>query len=324
MSQVNAANPLAVKLAEVYKNVEAIVKMGRNKSQGYDYVRAADVVIAIRKQLIAQSVYAEINFEFVGQPYTVARAKEPAAPFSAVNVKCSIVFHDLESSYTLTGSGLGSGCDNSDKAVYKAQTGAIKYALRSAFLIPDEFDPERDESVDEPNWREAVPDYAEVQGANRSQQAKPAPRPIEASAVELQPVNEAPARQVEPPSNEPASIEPTSTNSAASTQSEELFPEEPVTDTLPTPDQMVEYRTKISKIADDLSLQGKLKASQKLPVNRKLLTFLLSITGRQSAKAITNAQWFDFFARVERVATSEHGYIGLAKLVNQSCGIDAE
>ena len=42
----------------------------------------------------------------------------------------------------------GTGTDKGDKAVYKAMTGALKYGLRHAFLIPDESDPEGDASVD--------------------------------------------------------------------------------------------------------------------------------------------------------------------------------
>ena len=34
--------------------------------------------------------------------------------------------------------------DSGDKAIYKAMTGALKYALRMNFLIPDELDPEND------------------------------------------------------------------------------------------------------------------------------------------------------------------------------------
>jgi hypothetical protein len=42
----------------------------------------------------------------------------------------------------------GTGTDKGDKAVYKAMTGALKYGLRHAFLIPDESDPEADTSTD--------------------------------------------------------------------------------------------------------------------------------------------------------------------------------
>jgi hypothetical protein len=39
---------------------------------------------------------------------------------------------------------IGTGSDSSDKAAYKAATGALKYALLTAFLIPTGDDPEND------------------------------------------------------------------------------------------------------------------------------------------------------------------------------------
>ena len=63
-------------------------------------------------------------------------------------VKATIVFHDLDFNEKLTASGLGDGADSGDKGIYKAQTGALKNALRNAFLLPDEADPEADEEVD--------------------------------------------------------------------------------------------------------------------------------------------------------------------------------
>jgi len=39
---------------------------------------------------------------------------------------------------------VGSGSDSTDKAVYKAMTGALKYALLLGFLIPTGDDPENE------------------------------------------------------------------------------------------------------------------------------------------------------------------------------------
>ena len=45
---------------------------------------------------------------------------------------------------TLDFQSIGTGADSGDKAPYKATTGAIKYALLTAFLIPTGDDPEND------------------------------------------------------------------------------------------------------------------------------------------------------------------------------------
>jgi len=66
-----------------------------------------------------------------------------------------------------------------------------------------------------------------------------------------------------------------------------------------------------------------LKASKSLPINRKLLVFLISITKAADAKSISKSQWDNFFARVDAaVANSEVGLLGLTKLVNKANGIE--
>lgn len=270
---------LREKLNRLYADIECLEKSKHNKSQNYDYVPAVLVVRTVRKALIDLKVYAEINFTFEGQPYTIARAKEPNAPFSAVNVRCTVKFLDLESLETSTHSGLGSGADLGDKAVYKAQTGALKYALKNACLAPDERDPEADESVDNGGYAPEMPAYEDWTGATAHAQMQPAPQP---------------ARE---PGDDTDSLPPTE-------------------------EQMAEYRKQFQKLGDDLSTNGKLKSSRGLPINRKLLVFLLHITKADDAKNITKGQWDNFFERVDAVKTQADGMIGLAKLVNKVNGVE--
>jgi hypothetical protein len=93
-------------------------------------------------------------------------------------------------------------------------------------------------------------------------------------------------------------------------------------DTLPTEEELTQYRKAFSTLGDDLTAKGKLKSSKGLPVNRKLLAFLLFITGAAEAKSITKAQWDDFFQRVDHVKGLEDGLVGLAKLVNKANGVE--
>lgn len=93
--------------------------------------------------------------------------------------------------------------------------------------------------------------------------------------------------------------------------------------TLPTEAELGTYRAAFSKLGDDLSTTGKLKSSKGLPINRKLLVFLLSITKAADAKNISKAQWDNFFSRVESAkANAEVGLIGLTKLVNKANGLE--
>ena len=324
---------LKEKLHKVYETVEFIEKSGRNKSQGYSFLESVAVVRAVRKQLIELRVYAEINFDFVGGPYTIAREKAPNAPFSAVNVKCSIVFHDLDSKETSTASGLGTSADTGDKAGYKAQTGALKYALKNAFLVPDEADPEADERLDENDRPTSVNDMPDYQDAQRgAPAAKPTPKPRAAAARPTQ----------APETSKPAPTEPTSTISAASAPTAAVIPttqdvpaaaqastREPgddITTELPTEAEMASIRKQFRTLGDDLAdaSKGNLKTSKGLVVNRKLLVFLLQITKAGAPEKITKAQWDNFFARVDTARQLKSGWKGLAKLVNKANGIETE
>lgn len=357
---MSAPKPLLEKMLEIYKTVDFIPKNGYNKSQSYKFMRAADVVIELRKNLIAQRVYVEVNYTFWGPAYTIARDKAPNAPFSAVSVTCNLVFHDLDSAQTLTASGVGTGCDTNDKAGYKAMTGALKYALKNAFLVPDEADPEGDESVEETRNSERSPvregssiDLPDFQESKHEEAKAAAPRAARPTTAKASPktgataaaTSPAPAPAGVPPANKPdqASLpissqprltglqnsESTTTDSSpASAQPSPAETREPgdesetVDTRMPNGEELALYRKLFQKLGDDLSTEGGLTQSPKLPIERKMLAFLLSITGANAAKEITNEQWKSFFARVEAGKNAEAvGLKGITVLINRVNGV---
>jgi len=324
---------LREKLHKIYDAIDAIEKRGRNKAQSYDYVRSADVTRAIRKQFSELRVYAEINFTFEGGPYTIARAKDKDAPFSAVNARCSIIFHDLDSEETISASGLGTGADTGDKAGYKAQTGALKYALKNAFLVPDEADPEADSSTDENTTGERIapeeiPDYNDFRGTEAVRPAPKVPPAVRPPNVALAALASAGSSQPVPFTETQPLFGATSADVLSKTETAPAAAREPGDDTeadrLPTEDELTNYRKQFSKLGDDLSTEGKLTASRALPLNRKLLVFLLSTTKVPDAKNITRGQWDNFFARVAKVRQLGNGLVELAKLVNKTNGLDEQ
>lgn len=135
---------LATKLAEVMGEVGWIPKKGRNTFQNYDYVREVDIVDSVREKLAVRKVALVpkvVHMEY--QPMTTAKG---VAGFFAV-VTMSYTFVDGESNETLTVEAVGAGTDQpGDKAFYKAQTGAKKYALTQAFLIATGDDPEDEQA----------------------------------------------------------------------------------------------------------------------------------------------------------------------------------
>jgi len=136
---------LAKKMISAVNDIDAVTKAGKNKAQDYNYVRAADVANEVRKVLVKHG----IGFLYSGSNITnrsVDRIKEGVVVGSMnyADVEVDITFTDAESGESATVKSYGCGQDTGEKAVYKAMTGALKYALRMNFLIPDESDPEND------------------------------------------------------------------------------------------------------------------------------------------------------------------------------------
>lgn len=149
---------LATKMVAAMKMIDAVEKNGTNTFQHYKYVRAADVANEVRKAMIANGI--AFTFDVVDSKHWEG-GKEGKMYFCQLTVNCT--FTDSESGEQMSGRVIGWGSDTLDKAPFKAMTGAIKYAMRMNFMIPDESDPEND-SKDVP--QQATP-YA--------QPAQPAP-----------------------------------------------------------------------------------------------------------------------------------------------------
>lgn len=133
---------LLLKLVEVMGAVDHVEKSGKNVAQGYSYMRATDLMHAVRKELASRKV-------LMATSVTSQDRWEGTTQKGGVMYYCSLVlefsFHDAETGETLGPlRAIGWGSDTGDKAPYKALTGALKYALRAQFLIPDDSDPESD------------------------------------------------------------------------------------------------------------------------------------------------------------------------------------
>ena len=137
-----AEKKLAAKLAEIMKDVGYIQKGGTNSAQGYKYVMASQVADAIREKL------ADKNIILVPVGVQVVETgRTPSEKQSLLTLKYTWRFIDGDSGETIDFESVGSGADSGDKAPYKAATGALKYALLTAFLIPTGDDPENDSAV---------------------------------------------------------------------------------------------------------------------------------------------------------------------------------
>lgn len=131
------AKNITKKLAEILKKVDRVEKKGHNDFQNYDYVTESDVVEALRGHLADAGILCVPHVETVD---IIKLEKGLIA-----TIQAEYIFTDGEETVTVRVG--GSGHDNpGDKAIYKAMTGAEKYALKQLFLIPTGDDPERDEA----------------------------------------------------------------------------------------------------------------------------------------------------------------------------------
>jgi hypothetical protein len=133
---------LAAKLAEIMGEIGRIAKGGTNSAQGYKYVMASQVADAVREKLAAHNVIMLP----VGAD-VVESGRTPSEKQSLLTIRFTWRFIDGDSGETLDFQSVGTGADSGDKAAYKATTGAIKYALLTAFLIPTGDDPENDAAL---------------------------------------------------------------------------------------------------------------------------------------------------------------------------------
>lgn len=142
-----APKSLVTKLAEACNTVGGVAKKGRNEHQRYDYVKAADVAKAIRRELFKRNILLLADEKEVTQ---VDIQTISGNAMRQVTLKVEYRLHDGDSGQILTMTAFGVAMDSGDKAIWKAKTGAQKYFLRGLGLIPDEKDdPEADTKVDE-------------------------------------------------------------------------------------------------------------------------------------------------------------------------------
>lgn len=141
-SKVKGKLTFKEKILKLQESISYIQKQGENKFDNYKYVREADVKDKFRKEMVSLELILESKFsDLTLERYVNANGK---IKFSA-SVKWSYRIIDVDNSaMCLEGVSYGTGTDAGDKAVFKAQTGAIKSGLMGNFLVPSGDEPEVD------------------------------------------------------------------------------------------------------------------------------------------------------------------------------------
>lgn len=137
---------LTKKLLKVMESLSWIEKRGENSAQNYKYVQADDVAAEVRKKLVefgvglTSSVLSTRTNEYEGNNGKKVRI---------THVEVAWIFTDTETGHSTTSVVPGEAMDAGDKAIYKAMTGSLKYAMKMNFLIPTGDDPEENSASDE-------------------------------------------------------------------------------------------------------------------------------------------------------------------------------
>ncbi len=134
-----ASSSIHKKMSEVLTAVGYIEKAGTNASQGYKYVMAAQVADKVREELSKRGLSIVPSTVDVIESGQTISGKQ-----SLITLKVTWRITDSESGEYVEFQSIGSGSDSTDKGVYKAQTGALKYGLLMGFLIPTGDDPENE------------------------------------------------------------------------------------------------------------------------------------------------------------------------------------
>ena len=145
---------LVSKLSRVMDEVQYIQKRGFNKFHRYKYATESDVSEKVREVLAKENV---VMMPDVVEHTTREHINLKGNREYIATVKMKFTFIDGETGEEISIHSVGEGQDAGDKAVYKAITGATKYALMKAFMIPTGDDPEADTGVDERNQGESTP-----------------------------------------------------------------------------------------------------------------------------------------------------------------------
>jgi len=130
-------------LSEVMAEVGYVQKDATNTGQRYRYASAEHVLNKVRGALAERGMAVESHASL--EHFEVFDTEKGKRSIAVVKLSISVT----DGTHTATMEGLGEGVDAGDKAVMKADTAALKYAVASGFLISWGDDPEADPNGEE-------------------------------------------------------------------------------------------------------------------------------------------------------------------------------
>lgn len=144
MNQSSTISKIATALVRAQSEMKAAQKSGDNKFDKYRYSKLEDFYDAA-KPILSKHGLALV----IGNPVVAALPDRPTKN-GGLEHACQVQVEVMllhESGEWMSTVGHGEGQDRADKSIYKALTGAKKYAVAGLLAIPTTDDPEADETV---------------------------------------------------------------------------------------------------------------------------------------------------------------------------------
>ena len=139
------------KIRSALKEKGILTKGAHNDYDNYEYFSEAQY-----KELFTE-LFSKNGIELLVDEISYGSFKgTDKQPFGrVVTLSCSLI--DIDTGFSETSNHTGEGVDRSDKAGYKATTGALKKFLSSTFLVATQDDPEREEKETRKNNQNRKP-----------------------------------------------------------------------------------------------------------------------------------------------------------------------
>ena len=138
---------LHTKLSELYAVVTHIDQQGRAPAAlgGFKFTQASDIAAAIRKALAERHLTMLPEVMERGETQILTTRNGATLLLEHMHITWRVTDGDTGESAVIES--WGSGSDVGDKAIPKAITNAMKYALLAGFMVPQGDDPENEDQV---------------------------------------------------------------------------------------------------------------------------------------------------------------------------------
>lgn len=182
MDSEESVRIIATALNEVKKKVSHIEKTGSNPHFKYDFVEEAHLIAEVRTALIEEGLI--MSPRVVQTPQVFTNTGKGADQTTVVFVQEYMLCHTSGAIWPWPIAVVAAGQDHGDKHVWKASTGASKYALMRLLQLSTGDDPEADAAVDVQDEHSSAPQVRAKPPVKRGPRPQTGSRPGSSASVE--------------------------------------------------------------------------------------------------------------------------------------------